>query len=587
MTVIARHDRACFETTRRLLAEIINEGLATATANTLDSTKQRYLVISSNYERLETPEKYMKVSLQPGAYVGLKDSKVVSLVRPENFEPPVVILEDTTERVVLDPELVLDFMRPWLQDGANELLLTEIGKELKNSSNNQEKWLEISETHKQPDLDSRSVDWERTIIFGHPSHPYHRLCYAQAPLNPYEPEELPGMLTPSLAFVSVPRTDLLISGSFEETLEPLFTTLGVPPVSADRIVVPCHIRQLPAVRLYFPNAVVIKTVSHCVDAQASMRTLTFRPELGFPYHMKVSLACYITSALRTITPWTTVGGPAFTGLLERFLPSDLWLFGEVASVTGSQNDFNRAKHLSCILRDDLEARARANNETLILAAALSHHPPGSSRPYAEIMYSLQTLEEKKCWFRRYIAKLFELALPPLLNHGIGFEMHGQNAVARVCRQTGEIKGFAVRDLGGIRLHVPTLQQHGVDFESLPLGSATLTDNLHNVWSKVHHSILQNHVGFLMSSLALESTGGWGVVREELLAALRPEESAQAQALYQFFLGDTMLFKCFLRMRMEGKYRDYVERELPNIVLMGSPRWKGVLKGYQPLLHRTY
>jgi siderophore synthetase component len=366
------------------------------------------------------------------------------------------------------------------------------------------------------------------------------------------------MLTPSLAFVSVPRTDMRISGSFEETLAPLLTRLGVPTASEDRIIVPCLANQLPAVQLYFPNAVLVKTVSQCVDAQASMRTLTVRPELDFPYHLKVSLACYITSALRTITPWTTVNGPVFTELLERFLPPDLWVFREVASVTGSQSDFDKAKHLSCILRHDLEARARMNKETLILAAALSHHSPDTCRPYAETLFNLQTSREKECWFRRYIACLFKLALPPLLNHGIGLELHGQNLIARVCLQTGDIKGFAVRDFGGIRLHIPTLQQYGVKLGSLLLGSATMTDDLHNVWSKVHHSMLQNHVGSLMTALGLESKGGWSVVREELVAILRPDESATGQSLYQFFLGDTMPFKCFLRMRMEGKYRDVSE-----------------------------
>ncbi|KAF4231520.1 hypothetical protein CNMCM8980_005309 [Aspergillus fumigatiaffinis] len=504
MTVISRYDQACFETTRRLLAEIVNEGLATATVTSIDSARQ--LVITSNYEHVQkNPERCVKINLLQGAYIGLKDSKLVSLVRPENLTPPLM---------------------------------------------------------------------------------YHRLCYAQAPLDPHRPEDLPGMLTPSLAFVSVPRTDMRISGSFEETLAPLLTRLGVPTASEDRIIVPCLANQLPAVQLYFPNAVLVKTVSQCVDAQASMRTLTVRPELDFPYHLKVSLACYITSALRTITPWTTVNGPVFTELLERFLPPDLWDFREVASVTGSQSDFDKAKHLSCILRHDLEARARMNKETLILAAALSHHSPDTCRPYAETLFNLQTSREKECWFRRYIACLFKLALPPLLNHGIGLELHGQNLIARVCLQTGDIKGFAVRDFGGIRLHIPTLQQYGVKLGSLLLGSATMTDDLHNVWSKVHHSMLQNHVGSLMTALGLESKGGWSVVREELVAILRPDESATGQSLYQFFLGDTMPFKCFLRMRMEGKYRDYVERELPNVVLTGLPRWEDVLTDYQPLLHRT-
>lgn len=151
--------------------------------------------------------------------------------------------------------------------------------------------------------------------------------------------------------------------------------------------------------------------------------------------------------------------------------------------------------------------------------------------------------------------LFELVLRPLVDHGIGLEGHGQNLVARICLQTGKIKGFAVRDFGGVRIHVPTLEAKGVKFEAMPPGSATMTDDLHNVWSKVHHSLLQNHAGSLVSALDLETDGGWTIVREEMARVLRPEEDVKARKLYEFFLKDTMPFKCFLRMRMEGKYRD--------------------------------
>jgi hypothetical protein len=208
------------------------------------------------------------------------------------------------------------------------------------------------------------------------------------------------MLTPSLAFMSVPRSDTLVSGVYEETLEPLLQRLEVPKPSSDRLIVPCLTQQLPAVQLYFPNAVVVKTVSHCADALASIRTLQARPELDFPYHIKLSLACQITSALRTITPWTTVGGPPFSNLLERFLPQNLWVYREVGAVTGGQEDFSKAKHLSCILRDDLEAPAKANNEMLVLAAALAHPLPGTNRSYAEILFNLKTSQEKRQWLQR-------------------------------------------------------------------------------------------------------------------------------------------------------------------------------------------
>lgn len=210
------------------------------------------------------------------------------------------------------------------------------------------------------------------------------------------------MLKPTLAFVSVPRVDLRITGHFEQELQPLLKRLDIPETNGDRVIVPCLAQQLPSIHQRFPAAIVLKLTTDCADAQASMRTLTLRPELEFKYHMKLSLACQITSALRTITPWTTCGGPVQTELLERLLPNDLWVFREVAAVSGSQENFNDARHLSCILRDSLESRAQANDESLIIAAALAQRPSGHSRTYAEILYGLETISQKRKWFERSV-----------------------------------------------------------------------------------------------------------------------------------------------------------------------------------------
>ncbi|BAE58860.1 unnamed protein product [Aspergillus oryzae RIB40] len=105
------------------------------------------------------------------------------------------------------------------------------------------------------------------------------------------------------------------------------------------------------------------------------------------------------------------------------------------------------------------------------------------------------------------------------------------------------------------MHVPTLNNHGVKFDSLPPGGATLTDNLDNVWSKVHHSLLQNHVGFLLVALGLENHGGWAITLETLSTVLGGGQDSPGAKLLEYFTKDTMPFKCFLRMRMESKYRD--------------------------------
>jgi siderophore synthetase component len=86
----------------------------------------------------------------------------------------------------------------------------------------------------------------------------------------------------------------------------------------------------------------------------------------------------------------------------------------------------------------------------------------------------------------------------------------------------------------------------------------MTDDLHDVWSKVHHSLFQNHIGHLIVALDLEEDGEWEVVRDVVRGVLMPGGQAcgvHAEGLYGFLMAETMPFKCFLRMRMEGKYRD--------------------------------
>lgn len=208
------------------------------------------------------------------------------------------------------------------------------------------------------------------------------------------------MIHPVVAFVSIPRTDVRFTGPFEQKLRPLLEKLNVPiPSMADRTVVPCLAQQLPAIILRFPNAEVVHQAYRRATSQASMRTISLDPGLDFRYHLKFPLACRITSVVRTTTPWTGAG-PALSQLLKKLLPSDLWLYGEVATVHGSQEDFNDAKHLSCILREDPEQRAHAQGEALIVAASLHQKPQGKGETYAEILFNLKSTHHKLRWLER-------------------------------------------------------------------------------------------------------------------------------------------------------------------------------------------
>jgi siderophore synthetase component len=162
--------------------------------------------------------------------------------------------------------------------------------------------------------------------------------------------------------------------------------LDLPNVEAHEVLIPCLARQLPAIMVRFQSARVIARNAITASAQASIRTVVLPQTLQFEWHLKLALACTVTSALRTITPW-----------LSDLLPEDTWICREVASITGAQRDYDEAKHISCILRENHEARANAMNQTLVIAAALAETPYGETECYATFLFKLVTTEGKMDW----------------------------------------------------------------------------------------------------------------------------------------------------------------------------------------------
>ena len=177
--------------------------------------------------------------------------------------------------------------------------------------------------------------------------------------------------------------------------------------------------------------------------------------------------------------------------------------------------------------------------------------------------------------RSYTSMLLHLILQPLLKYGIALEAHGQNMLLRVDIQTQEIVGFAVRDIGGIKIHMPTLRQQGYDLKSALPGNVIETDDLVKVWARTHHAVFQVHLNQLIRALRLQYDGGWLIVREELKCFVSVEmgNAPVAKEMEDFFLEKTMPMKCFLSMRMEGIYRT-VSYTYFSMLLAGVKRRSG-------------
>lgn len=156
---------------------------------------------------------------------------------------------------------------------------------------------------------------------------------------------------------------------------------------------------------------------------------------------------------------------------------------------------------------------------------------------------------------RYARWLFGVTIPLLVHYGICLEAHGQNILVRLHLDTGAIAGFAVRDLGGIRIHMPTLHKNGYDLKTALPGSSIITDDLHEVWSKAHHTLIQNHMNQFIRGLRLQREGGWAIAREELKSVLQADKDENARRLDEFLFAEKVPFKCFIRMQMAGVYRN--------------------------------
>jgi Ferric iron reductase FhuF-like transporter len=150
------------------------------------------------------------------------------------------------------------------------------------------------------------------------------------------------------------------------------------------------------------------------------------------------------------------------------------------------------------------------------------------------------------------ARLFFAAfLPPMLEDGVAFEAHPQNTVARFSLAAPhELRGFVIRDFGGLRVHPPTLlASTGVTLSIHP-GHSIATDTLDDVYTRMYHTMFHNHLQQLVRVLGLHYNGkGWEVIRVRLRESIPP-----GHALERAWLGEevrTIPGKCFVRMRMVG------------------------------------
>ncbi|KNE56309.1 hypothetical protein AMAG_02132 [Allomyces macrogynus ATCC 38327] len=480
-----------------------------------------------------------------------------------------------------DPRAVWDAVAAWNQVPASNAAV--IRDELASSAQIQAILFQHPPNlGKLPTLTSSALDWENAVVEGHATHPMHRTRRAFAPLafTP-TPDGMHALQFPDLVLFAVPLTRVHAHGTWLSDVHPRLLehlpSHDAARVPADHVLFPVHGHQAAWVRVNFPEFVAL-SVRIPALAQASTRTLVVPDERWFPDGaiVKTSISMTITSAMRTVSPYTVQNAPIMSAIAHIVNEGRDFLFpiDEFASIGLDHPDEAVAKAMGCVLRADPERLLAPHDEKVIMCAALVERDVATGVPHVVRAFGLHSPAQRLAWFTEYAKLLVQCLVPPLAKYAFAFEGHGQNMLLRVrpgkCDGDAALVGFAVRDYGGALVHVPTyraaLDKHDDLTDKLRPGSFQLASSPEAAYRVAYHTMVACHLHRLARVIGLHQSGAaWRVVREAVRGELAPF-GGDAHPLARAWLYERDVdAKAFLRMKCGGLYRDYVYERVPNLL----------------------
>jgi siderophore synthetase component len=428
------------------------------------------------------------------------------------------------------------------------------------------------------DSDERTVHFERLATEGHNLHPCGRTRLGWR-VEDLLAHDLESPVT-SVGFVGV-RRDLHVG---DEIGPELLTER--PQVDPDRYAVtPVHPWQMRHLTrgsytdLVGDGSVVPLDVELPALVSAALRTLLLPGRQRF---VKVSLDIQVTSTRRTISVASTRNGPALSRVLPDLIDSDrVLLMAETAgSAAVAPGTPPRNRDLAAILRNGLSGRLEADEIAVPGSALYATSPLSGTSVVAELVARFGRTRHIDTADRAALAFVGEYArllLPPVLSlatrFGIGLEAHLQNCVPTFV--AGVPQRLGLRDLAGMRIHLPRLgPQVAVGLHLWP-GSVIVTDELEVMQSKVAYTAIQAHLGEIVLQLVrshgMDEEQAWAVIRsivDETYEALVRDDTVAARARedHTFLTAATVPHKALLLMRLravQGRAGDsYVRVENP-------------------------
>jgi siderophore synthetase component len=487
-------------------------------------------------------------------------------------DDPLDLLDQLCARASLDPAARAR-VGAELLDSLVNLAQARVAGELRQ--------LLAHERDRHPDrwpADPRFEDPEHFVIDGHPWHPMARtrLGLSRAAVVRHAPEQL------ALTWVSCVDVDAELTRTAGDWAQESTRWFGAAAPGFVRI--PIHPASPQTLhRLFGPlfERGAIRAVEQLplrCRSLLSLRTVALAPTR----QLKLACPVHTTSTRRLVSPMSVHNGPLVSRLIadiQRLDPvtATLQLLPESAAA-GLEPDRvgAHAGELGAILRVTPPLVA---NEHAWVCAAIGERWPGTQALVLERAcdgYPGGRVERVTALIDAWITKLVPPALRLFSVYGIALELHTQNTLAHV--QDGRLRGIFVRDLGGIRIHTPRLNQlTTVPIPSFAARSFVLTDDLDEVRGKLEHTLFHAHLTSLFATagtLGVDELECWAKLRQCLadcyarwgseLHMSEPRRRSLAADL-EAFTRPQVRAKALLRMRLFERSSDYEYASVDNIL----------------------
>ena len=436
-------------------------------------------------------------------------------------------------------------------------------------------WLE--KLKKDNDIDD--VLYSESLIFeGHPTHPLTKtkLPLSMEEVRTYSPEfekiiNLKVMLIHN-EYVNVTtildHSQFILNEVIPEYLDELHTFMNDRErLLKDYKVILVHPWQYEHTirnkfKEWLQNHILISTPFHVPSkATSSFRTMSL---INHPYHVKLPVNVQATSAVRTVSPETTIDGPKLSQALHRELNQYTQL-DVVLEPYGlfAKTDSDDARQLACIIREKPFIK---NDGILLVTGALVNKnvvdneiTVDSYLKWINDDINQHTIHQ---FMRNYTRQLVTPLLALIQDYGIALEAHMQNTLVHLGPKY-QIQ-FIVRDLGGSRIDIKTLSQRlkHIEVENKSL----LADSIEEVIMKFQHAVVQNQLAELIFHFKkyefIKEEELFNIIQEEIEVAIN-DTKPHADTLRKVLFGPTITVKALLKMRMKKKVKKYLNISLDN------------------------